>query len=83
MSNAKHAPKRKRGAQAVPVLGAAGLLSLAGVASAATSAALVADLPPSSDHAELRNHPRRGRACRRQPVDLLCLRQGERQVSAR
>jgi hypothetical protein len=45
MSNAKHAPKRKRGAKAVPVLGAAGLLSLAGGASAATSAASVADLP--------------------------------------
>ena len=37
MSNAKHAPKRKRGAKAVPVLGAAGLLSLVGGASAATS----------------------------------------------
>ncbi len=36
----------------------------------------------SSDHAESRNHPRRGRAFRRQPVDLLCLRQRERQVSA-
>jgi hypothetical protein len=45
MSNAKQAPKRKRGANAVPVLGAAGLLSLAGGASAATSGALVADLP--------------------------------------
>src|ERR1700740_3240196 len=45
MSNAKHAPKRKRGAKAVPVLGAAGLLSLAGGASAATSGAPVADLP--------------------------------------
>jgi hypothetical protein len=45
MSNAKHAPKRKRGAKAVPVLGAAGLLSLAGGASAATSTAAVADLP--------------------------------------
>ena len=42
MRNLKHAPKRK-GAKAVPVLGAAGLLSLAGGASAAT--ALVADLP--------------------------------------
>jgi hypothetical protein len=48
MSNAKHAPKRKRGAKAVPVLGAAGLLSLAGGASAATSAAAVADLPPQA-----------------------------------
>ena len=48
MSNAKHAPKRKRGAKAVPVLGAAGLLSLAGGASAATSAAPVADLPPQT-----------------------------------
>jgi hypothetical protein len=45
MSNAKKAPKRKRGAKAVPVLGAAGLLSLAGGASAATSGAVVADLP--------------------------------------
>jgi len=45
MSNAKRAPKRKRGAKAVPVLGAAGLLSLAGGASAATSGAPVADLP--------------------------------------
>lgn len=33
MANAKHALKRKRGAKAVPVLGAAGLLSLAGGAS--------------------------------------------------
>jgi len=46
MSNAKHAPMRKRGAKAVPVLGAAGLLSLAGgAASAATNVAPVADLP--------------------------------------
>jgi hypothetical protein len=27
-----------------------------------------------------RNHPRRGRAFRRQPVQLLCLRQGEREA---
>ena len=40
--NLKHTPKRKRGAKAVPLLGAAGLLSLAGGASAAT--APVADL---------------------------------------
>jgi hypothetical protein len=45
MSNAKKAPKRRRGAKVVPVLGAAGLLSLAGGAFAATSAAPVADLP--------------------------------------
>ncbi len=45
MSNAKHKSKLKRGAKAVPVLGAAGLLSLAGGASAATGAAPVADLP--------------------------------------
>jgi hypothetical protein len=46
MSNAKTAPKRKRRVQAVPVLGAAGLLSLAGgAASAATGGAQVADLP--------------------------------------
>ena len=44
MQNLKHTPKRKRGAKAIPVLGAAGLLSLAGGASAAT--APVADLPP-------------------------------------
>src|SRR6516162_9007596 len=44
MRNLKHTPKRKRGAKAIPVLGAAGLLSLAGGASAAT--APVADLPP-------------------------------------
>ena len=43
MRNLKHTPKRKRGAKAIPVLGAAGLLSLAGGASAAT--APVADLP--------------------------------------
>ncbi len=43
MSNAKHTTKRKRGAKTVPLLGAAGLLSLAGSASAAT--APVADLP--------------------------------------
>src|SRR5207245_982163 len=43
MSNAKHAPKREPRGKAVPVLGAAGLLSLAGGASAATGPA--ADLP--------------------------------------
>ena len=48
MRNLKHTPKRKRGAKAVPVLGAAGLLSLAGGASAATGAAPVADLPPQT-----------------------------------
>ena len=51
MSNAKKAPKRRRGAKVVPVLGAAGLLSLAGGAFAAT--APVADLPTqkiASDH---------------------------------
>jgi hypothetical protein len=45
MSSAKQAPKRRRRAKAVSVLGAAGLLSLAGGASAATSGAPVADLP--------------------------------------
>ena len=45
MSSAKHTPKRKRGAKAVPVLGAAGLLSLAGGASAATGGPPLADLP--------------------------------------
>jgi hypothetical protein len=45
MSNAKKAPKRRRGAKVVPVLGAAGLLSLAGGAFTATSGAPVADLP--------------------------------------
>src|SRR5580704_7910998 len=45
MSNAKTAPKRKRRVKAVPVLGAAGLLSLAGGASAATGGAQVTDLP--------------------------------------
>ena len=45
MSKTKHAPKRKRGAKAISVLGAAGLLSLAGGAAAATSASPVADLP--------------------------------------
>jgi hypothetical protein len=34
------------------------------------------------DRTGSRNHPRRGRAFRRQPVDLLCLRQGEREASA-
>ena len=48
MSSAKHTPKRKRGAKAVPVLGAAGLLSLAGGASAATGGATLADLPTQS-----------------------------------
>ena len=43
MRNLKHTPKRTREAKAIPVLGAAGLLSLAGGASAAT--APVADLP--------------------------------------
>ena len=35
---------------------------------------------PAKDRAESRNHSRRGRAFRRQPVDLLCLRQGEREA---
>src|SRR5215831_20391079 len=43
MRHLKHTPKRTRAAKAIPVLGAAGLLSLAGGASAAT--APVADLP--------------------------------------
>ena len=43
MRNLKHTPKRKRGAKAVPLVGAAGLLSLAGGASAATAS--VAGLP--------------------------------------
>ena len=47
MSNAKHAPKRKRGAKAVPVLGAVGLLSLAGSASAATNGAKLPESVPS------------------------------------
>ena len=45
MPNAKHTLKRKHGAKAVPALGAAGLLSLAAGASAATSGAPLADLP--------------------------------------
>jgi hypothetical protein len=45
MSGAKQAPNRRRRAKPVSVLGAAGLLSLAGGASAATSGAPVADLP--------------------------------------
>ena len=45
MSNAKHTPKRRSAAKAVPVLGAAGLLSLAGGAAAATGGAQLADLP--------------------------------------
>jgi len=48
MSSAKHTPNRTRGAKAVPVLGAAGLLSLAGGASAATGGATLADLPTQS-----------------------------------
>jgi hypothetical protein len=43
MRNSKHTPKRKRGAKVVPVLGAAGLLSLVGGAFATTAPA--ADLP--------------------------------------
>jgi hypothetical protein len=45
MSNAKHTPKRRSTAKAIPILGAAGLLSLAGGASAATGGAQLADLP--------------------------------------
>jgi hypothetical protein len=48
MSNAKQTMKRKHGAKAIPVLGAAGLLSVAGGASAATSGAPVADLAPQT-----------------------------------
>ena len=44
MSHANHASKRKRRSKAIPVLGAAGLLSLAGGASAATGGP-AADLP--------------------------------------
>src|SRR5262249_45092716 len=50
MSNAKKAPKRKRGAKVVPVLGAAGLLSLAGGAFAAT--APLADVPSQKTAAD-------------------------------
>jgi hypothetical protein len=57
MSNAKHTPKRKRRVKAVPVLGAAGLLSLAGGASAATR---VGSGPADAkDRAESRNHKKR------------------------
>ena len=45
MPIAKHSLKRKRAAKVVPALGAAGLLSLAGGASAATGGAPLADLP--------------------------------------
>ena len=48
MSHAKQAAKRKRPSKAVPVLGAAGLLSLAGSASAATAV-------PATDMPNARN----------------------------
>ena len=51
MPNAKHTLKRKRGAKVAPVLGAAGLLSLAGGASAATGGAPLADLPTQKTYA--------------------------------
>jgi hypothetical protein len=50
MPIAKHGLKRKRGAKVVPVLGAAGLLSLAGGASAATGGAPLADLPTQNTY---------------------------------
>ena len=45
MSRAKEASKRKRRGKAVPVLGAAGVLSLAGGAAYAATTAPAADLP--------------------------------------
>src|SRR5690348_9180704 len=47
MSDAKQT-KRKRGPKTIPVFGAAGLLTLAGGASAATSGTPVADLLPQT-----------------------------------
>jgi hypothetical protein len=45
MSHTKEASKRKRRRKAVPVLGAAGMLSLAGGAASAATTAPTADLP--------------------------------------
>jgi hypothetical protein len=81
MSNAKHAPKRKRGAKAVPVLGAAGLLSLAGGVSAATAAPVADALTQNS---VVSHEITLGGNRRRQPGDILCFRQGKhRTVTAR
>jgi len=75
MRNSKHTPKRKRGAKVIPVLGAAGLLSLVGGAFATT--APIAEL--SSQKTAILGEEELSDVS---PVDLLCLRQGERQVSA-
>jgi hypothetical protein len=45
MANAKHTLKRQHGGKAVPILGAASLLSLTAGASAATGGTPLADLP--------------------------------------
>ena len=81
MANAKYTLKRKRGAKAFPMLGAAGLLSLAGGASAATGGAPLADLPTQKTaptHEIILGEEELSDVS----IDLLCLRQGERQVSA-
>ena len=78
MSNAKHTPKRRSAGKAVPVLGAAGLLSLGGWRLGRNKRGAGSGPADAKDGAESSNHPRRGGAFRRQPVDLFSLRQGER-----
>ena len=67
MLHAKQASKRKRRSKAVPVLGAAGLFSLVGGVST-QAAGPAADIPA--------RHIEPSHELRRQPGDVLCVRQG-------
>src|SRR6516225_1015146 len=79
MSHAKQVSKRRNRTKAVTVLGVAGALSLTG----GTSGAAVG---PKVDMAEREygagNYSRRGRNLRRQPGDLLCVRQRKRRSAS-
>ena len=75
----KQASKRKRRKEVVPALGVVGMsLSLAGGASAAGTAGPVADLPTKDTAPGPEIHAQRRGDLRRQPGDILCLRQGKR-----
>ena len=77
MSQDKAASKRKRRSKAAPLLGAAGLsLTLASGASAAIHSA-DGGHDGAAGPGDAGNHARRGRAFRREPCDIPCLRQGE------
>jgi hypothetical protein len=77
MARSNKASKQKGRRQALPLVGAAGVsLALAGGASAAAPDRACT----SAGHTASRHHAQRGGNLRRQPGDVLCLRQGKRRV---